>query len=232
MIEVRDLRKAFGPRVALADVSLQIDAGEFVVLMGPNGAGKTTLLRILATLARPTSGAVHVGGVDLLRDAAAVRRRIGFLSHRTLLYDDLTAEQNLLFYARLYALPDAAARVSDLLARVGLFERRYDLVRTLSRGMQQRLAVARALVHRPDVLLLDEPYTGLDPLAVESLTALLESLVDAGSTILLTTHQQLHCADGRRVLVLHRGRLRYDGVVRESADFLPRYRELVTGAAV
>ncbi len=230
MIEVRALRKAFGPRVALADVSLRVEAGEFVVLVGPNGAGKTTLLRILATLTRPTSGEVRVDGVDLTRDAASIRRQLGFLSHRTLLYEDLTAEQNLRFYARMYGLPEVSARVAELLAQVGLTARREDLVRTFSRGMQQRLAVARAILHRPRILLLDEPYTGLDPLAVETLATLLETLVDAGTTILLTTHQRLDRIQGQRVLVLHRGRLRYDDVPADPATFMRRYRALVTGA--
>jgi heme exporter protein A len=217
--------------VALADVSLRVDAGEFVMLVGPNGAGKTTLLRILATLTRPTSGEVRVDGVDLARDAASIRRQLGFLSHRTLLYEDLTAEQNLRFYARMYGLSEVSARVTQLLAQVGLTERRDDLVRTFSRGMQQRLAVARAILHRPRILLLDEPYTGLDPLAVETLEMLLETLVDAGTTILLTTHQRLDRIRGRRVLVLHRGRLRYDDVPVDPTAFMRRYRALVTEAA-
>ena len=168
MIEVSQLTKSFGPRHALAGVDLHVAPGECVVLCGPNGAGKTTLLRILATLARPTSGDVRIAGLDPAKAGADVRRQIGFLSHRTLLYDDLTAEQNLAFYARMYAIPDAQARIDDLLERVGLTARRHDLVRTYSRGMQQRLAVARAVLHRPALVLLDEPYTGLDPLAADT----------------------------------------------------------------
>ncbi len=211
MIEVRTLRKSFGPSTALAGITLSIEAGEFVTLVGPNGAGKTTLLRILATLTRPTSGEVRIGGMDPARSGAAVRRQIGFLSHRTLLYEDLTPEQNLRFYARMYDVEDAGARIGELLARVGLAERRRDLVRTFSRGMKQRLAVARTVLHRPSVLLLDEPYTGLDPAAAQALTDLLVELRGEGCTLLMTTHDlERGLVVGRRVVVLARGRVRYD----------------------
>ena len=230
MIKICDLSKSFGPRAALAGVDLSIESGEFVTLMGPNGAGKTTLLRILATLARPTSGTVRIAGLDPARDGIKVRQRIGFLSHRTLLYEDLTAEQNLRFYARMYGLDDGPARVQDLLHRVGLATRHHDLVRTFSRGMQQRLALARAVLHRPQVLLLDEPYTGLDPLAVQALTGLLTELMGEGCTILLTTHDLGRGLEvGRRVVVLARGRLVYDerrkGI--SPATFPDTYRVLI-----
>jgi heme exporter protein A len=230
MIEVSNLGKSFGPRAALAGVDLSIGAGEFVTLMGPNGAGKTTFLRILATLARPTSGTVRVAGLDPARDGTRVRQRIGFLSHRTLLYEDLTAEQNLRFYARMYDLDDGPACVQDLLQRVGLATRRHDLVRTFSRGMQQRLALARAVLHRPQVLLLDEPYTGLDPLAAQALTGLLAELTGEGCTTLLTTHDLGRGLEvGRRVVVLARGRLVYDerreGI--SPATFPDTYRVLI-----
>jgi heme exporter protein A len=230
MIEVSNLSKSFGPRVALAGVDLSIGAGEFVTLMGPNGAGKTTLLRILATLARPTSGTVRIAGLDPARDGTKVRQRIGFLSHRTLLYEDLTAGQNLRFYARMYGLDDGPARVQDLLQRVGLATRHHDLVRTFSRGMQQRLALARAVLHRPQVLLLDEPYTGLDPLAAQALTGLLAELTGEGCTTLLTTHDLGRGLEvGRRVVVLARGRLVYDerreGI--SPATFPDTYRVLI-----
>jgi heme exporter protein A len=231
MIQARDLFKSFGPRVALAGVNVSVEAGEFVTLVGPNGAGKTTLLRILATLTRPTSGAVRIAGLDPARAGSEVRRRIGFLSHQTLLYDDLTAEQNLRFYARMYDLDAAAARVDDLLERVGLAARRDDLVRTLSRGMHQRLALARSVLHWPQVLLLDEPYTGLDPQAAQALTDLLVELVGEGGTILLTTHNlERGLALGRRVVMLVRGRVVCDKP-RDSIDpatFGEAYQALAT----
>ncbi|MEA3341101.1 MAG: ABC transporter ATP-binding protein, partial [Chloroflexota bacterium] len=139
------------------------------------------------------------------------RRLIGFLSHHTLLYDDLTAEQNLNFYAQMYDLDDASVRITNLLEQVGLTTRRRDLVRTFSRGMQQRLSVARAVLHRPQVLLLDEPYTGLDPNASQVLTGLLTTLAGKGCTILLTTHNlERGLAVGGRVVVLAQGRILYD----------------------
>lgn len=211
MIETHSLTKSFGPRTALAGVDLSVQAGEFVTLVGPNGAGKTTLLRVLSTLVRPTSGSLRIAGLDPTRAGEQVRRKIGFLSHRTLLYDDLTAEQNLRFTARMYDLADSQARIDQLLEQVGLAARRSDLVRTFSHGMQQRLSVARAVLHRPEVLLLDEPYTGLDPHAAQVLTDLLLQLVGEGCTILLTTHDLPRGLElGRRVLVLARGRLVYD----------------------
>lgn len=230
MIEVRRLVKSFGPRAALASVDLAVAVGEFVTLVGPNGAGKTTLLRILATLTRPTSGTVYIAGMDLARSGEDVRRKIGFLSHRTLLYDDLTAEQNLRFYARMYDLGESLARIQGLLERVGLAARRYDLVRTFSRGMQQRLAVARAVLHRPQVLLLDEPYTGLDSQAAQVLTDLLANLVGEGCTVLLTTHNLAQgLAVSQRVVVLARGQVVHD-VPRAEVDhatFATVYQRLI-----
>ena len=228
-VEIHALSKSFGPHTALAGVTLSIGAGEFVTLVGPNGAGKTTLLRILATLIRPTSGTVRIAGLDPAQAGPEVRRHIGFLSHRTLLYDDLTAEQNLRFYARLYGLSDASARLDELLERVGLADRRHDLVRTFSRGMQQRLAVARAVLHRPSILLLDEPYTGLDPHATDALSALLSELAGEGCTILLTTHDlERGLAVGNRVVVLSRGRVAYDAPTADTdpATFPDLYRRL------
>ncbi|MGD1994320.1 MAG: heme ABC exporter ATP-binding protein CcmA [Anaerolineae bacterium] len=210
-IEARNLTKSFGPRNALAGIDLVVDPGDFVTLVGPNGAGKTTLLRILAMLARPTAGTLRIAGLDPAKSGGQARRQIGFLSHRTLLYNDLTAEQNLSFYARMYELESAPTRVDELLERVGLSARRHDLVGTFSRGMQQRLAVARAVLHHPPVLMLDEPYTGLDPTAGQQLTDLLAEMTDEGRTILLTTHNLARGLEvGRRVIVLARGQIVYD----------------------
>ena len=231
MIEVYSLVKSFGPRTALAGVDLLVEEGEFLTLVGPNGAGKTTLLRVLATLTRPTSGTVRIAGLDPAKAGDRARRRIGFLSHRTLLYDDLTAEQNLRFYARMYDLQEDTERIPYLTERVGLTARRHDLVRTFSRGMQQRLAVARAVLHQPQVLLLDEPYTGLDPNAAQVLTDLLAELAGEGCIVLLTTHNlERGLAVGRRVAVLAQGRLVYDER-REAIDpttFPDTYASLTT----
>jgi heme exporter protein A len=230
MIEIQHLTKRFGPRVALQEIDLQIEGGESVVLAGPNGAGKTTLLRILARLTRPTSGTVRIAGLDLAQETTALRRKIGFLSHRTLLYENLTAQQNLRFYARLYGLAQPQRRIDALLANVGLAARRDDLVRTFSRGMKQRLAIARAVLHKPSVLLLDEPYTGLDPLAAETLNSLLQTFVAAQHTLLMTTHQITQEVMGKRALILYQGRILDDAPLQNRAAFLARYRRLVAKA--
>ncbi|MDX9955287.1 MAG: heme ABC exporter ATP-binding protein CcmA, partial [Anaerolineae bacterium] len=241
MIEVRGVTKAFGPQRALVNVDLTIGAGEWVTLTGPNGAGKTTLLRILATLAQPSSGSVRLFGLDPRRHGAQIRRQLGYLSHRTLLYPDLSAEQNLRFYARCYGLNDSAARIAELLEQAQLTARRHDLVATFSRGMQQRLALARTLLHAPRLLLLDEPYTGLDTFAAEELTAQLSQLHGAGCTLVLATHTwegealpaqqqplpQQRALPEQRVLILQRGRLLHDAPLGERAAFPALYRQVV-----
>lgn len=208
MIRITKLVKNFGPRSVLRKVDLHLPQGEFLTLVGPNGAGKTTLLRILAGLSRPSAGEVQVGGWQLPQAVDRVRPHLGLISHQPLLYADLTAEENLRFFARMYALPDPAARISEVLEAVGLSERRSQLVGELSRGLQQRLAIARAVLHQPEVLLLDEPYTGLDQQAAAALDDLLQSVARAGRTVLLTTHNLdrglAHCD---RLAILSRGRL-------------------------
>jgi heme exporter protein A len=173
MIELRKLTKAFGSKYALRGVNLRVMPGESLVIFGPNGAGKSTLIRILSSLSRPTSGVVRIGGLDLASHADGIRRHLGVVSHAPLLYDSLTAEENLRFFAGLYGMSQPEPRITEMLAQVGLTTRRGDLVRTFSRGMVQRLAIARALLHDPQVLLLDEPDTGLDPQAAEMLHDLL-----------------------------------------------------------
>ena len=185
-IEVRRLVKSFGHQVALRGVDLAVAEGEFLTLFGPNGAGKTTLLRIVASLTRPSAGTVLLRGQDLGKAAAALRRRIGLISHNPLLYGDLTAEENLRFFARLYDLAGGAARIDAVLEQVGLAIRRRDPVRTYSRGMVQRLAIARAILHDPDIMLLDEPYTGLDQDASAMLDAVLKQIAAQGRTVVMT----------------------------------------------
>lgn len=186
-IETEGLTKVFGDRKAVNDVSIAVPQGSFVSIFGPNGAGKTTLLRMLSTLARPTSGRASLLGIDLKEDADKARAKIGLISHNSMLYPDLNAEQNLMLYARLYGVVDPEKRVLDLLSAVELKHRRYDPVGTFSRGMIQRLAIARALVHDPSVVFLDEPYSGLDPHAMEIFDDLIDS-VREGRTFVMVSH--------------------------------------------
>jgi heme exporter protein A len=188
MIAVRGLVKRFGIKTVLRGLDFDVQAGEFVALLGPNGAGKTTLLRILATLSRPSHGEVRVAGHALPHQASAVRARLGVVSHLPLLYGDLTAEENLRFYARMYSVPNAEARMVEVLGLVGLADRRRDLLRTYSRGMQQRLAIGRAVLHDPEVMLFDEPYTGLDQDAASMLDNVLAKVAGQGRTIVMTSH--------------------------------------------
>ena len=216
VIEARSLARRYGPVGALEPLDLIVPAGESVLLLGPNGAGKSTLLRLLATLLRPTSGTLSLFGDPCESDAAvALRRRIGFLSHQTFLYDHLTARENLLFYGRLYGLPDPGRTAEEAIRAVRLDHRGDDCVGTYSRGMQQRLAIARALLHRPDIILLDEPFTGLDRESSRRLEARLHEERLAGRTSVIATHDYGRSLDASdRVLVLRNGLVALDRPAR------------------
>lgn len=188
VLEVAGLTKRFGHVRALRGVDFALGTGESLAVFGPNGAGKTTLLRILAGLLKPDSGAVRFGGELLVRGNAAQRRRVGLISHHSLLYDGLTAAENLVFHARLYSVAGPRAAAAGALAGVGLEARASDQVGTFSRGMVQRLAIARALLHDPDVMLLDEPFSGLDQGAAATLRELLGRLRAERRTMVLVTH--------------------------------------------
>jgi len=208
MIKVRKLVKRFGLKTVLKGMDFSVEDGEFVALIGPNGAGKTTFLRILASLARPTMGMVSVAGFQLPKEAADVRRRLGVVSHQPLLYVDLTAAENLKFYGRMYNLPDVDTRLDEVLEMVGLGSRRDDLVRTYSRGMQQRLAIGRAVLHDPSVMLFDEPYTGLDQDASAMLDEVLRTVAARGRTVVMTSHDLARTEDlATRFDVLSRGKI-------------------------
>ena len=206
MISVKKLVKRFGLKAILRGLDFEVEQGEFVALLGPNGAGKTTFLRILASLSRPTLGEVRLAGYQLPKQAAAVRSRLGVLSHQPLLYGDLTADENLRFYGRMYGVLDLDMRIAEVLELVGLSLRHRDLVRTFSRGMQQRLAIARAVIHDPEVLLLDEPYTGLDQDASNMLDEILQDQAIQGRTVVMTSHDLARAANlAGRFDVLSRG---------------------------
>lgn len=185
-LRLENIDKRYGGLYALRRVSLEIAPGECVAFAGRNGSGKTTLLRIAAQLVRPSAGKLTFS--PALNESERAAKNTGFVAHATMVYDELTAEENLLLFARLLAIPQPSQRVEALLRDVGLLERRDSLVRTFSRGMRQRVAIARALLHEPSVLLLDEPATGLDPQGVTWLATTLRRLRDAGSTILMSLH--------------------------------------------
>lgn len=232
MIEVRKLVKRFGTKTVLNGLNLEVRNGEFVALLGPNGAGKTTFLRILASLSHPSLGEVHIAGHQLPRDAAAVRARLGVVSHTPLLYGDLTAEENLRFYGRLYGISRLDERIRDVLEMIGLSSRRSDLVRTFSRGMQQRLAIGRAVLHDPDVMLFDEPHTGLDQDASAMLDSVLKSVAAEGRTVLMTSHDLVRVeALASRFDVLSRGGIVASAGQRQlrNSNLLAFYKHALVG---
>jgi heme exporter protein A len=218
VIELEALVRCYGEREALSDVSLSLATGQTLVVFGPNGAGKTTLLRVLSTLLRPHSGSVTVLDRQLPRDAWAVRGRVGLLGHEPLLYRELTARENLRFHARLHDLD--SARVEELLAAVALTERADEPLKSLSRGMVQRAAIARATLHDPELLLLDEPYANLDPTAIDLVAPLIGA--ESGRTRVLSSHDPaggLAQADvvlglraGRAVLVKAAGEVEHEEI--------------------
>ena len=227
IVEVSDLTRDFGRRRAVAGVSFSLGAGECLAVFGPNGAGKTTLLRILAGLLKPTTGSARVSGIQLPGGALA-RSRIGLISHNTMLYDALSPRENVSFAARLYGIRDASARVDDALERMAMLERANAPVRSLSRGMQQRVSIARSMVHSPQLVLADEPYSGLDDSGARALTALLQELRAAGTAVVIVTH---NLAEGlslaTRAAVMQAGKfVRQDVAERiDAASYLRIYRE-------
>ena len=233
-VAARGLQRRYGAVLALRGVDLTLQRGEFLTIFGPNGAGKSTLLRILSSLARPTAGAVSIFGFDPRRQPDEVRRRLGLIAHSSFLYGGLTARDNLRFHARLFDLDDAAARVEHSLADVGLADRADDPVRGFSRGMQQRLCIARALLHEPELVLLDEPYTGLDQHASRMLRSILEQVRGRGRSVVMVTH---HLEEGlgisSRLAIMTRGRMAWESpaasLTREALE--RTYLEVVEAAA-
>jgi heme exporter protein A len=232
MITVKKLVKRFGLKTVLRGVDFDVQPGEFVALLGPNGAGKTTFLRILASLSRPSMGEVQVAGFRLPNEAAAVRARLGVVSHLPLLYGDLSAEENLRFYGRMYGISNLEPRITEVLEMVGLDTRRRDLVRTFSRGMQQRLAIGRAVLHDPDVMLFDEPYTGLDQDASSMLDEVLQTVAAKGRTVVMTSHDLARAEDlATRFDILSRGVIAATATHKQlkKSNLLTFYKEALAG---
>ena len=230
VIAVTGLTKTFGNLYALRNLSFSLNKGEFLTIFGPNGAGKTTLIRILSTITKASSGEIKISDLSFEDDSEEIRRQIGVIAHQTFLYENLTAEENLRFYGKLYDVVNLTQKIEAILSQVGLELRKKDFVRTFSRGMQQRLAIARAMLHEPSILLLDEPYTGLDQHASGMLTNWLNRLRSSEQTILMVTHdleQGMELAD--RIAILVNGQLVFNQEQREInvKKFRQTYYDLV-----
>ena len=229
-LELRDVSKYFGEFAALRKLRFRVAPREAVFVYGPNGAGKTTLLRILASLALPTEGQVLFGERDLRQDPTEGKSAIGFVSHTTFLYGDLTGRENLRFAGRLFGLRELEQRIDAALEMFGVRDRADQPVRDLSRGLQQRMTLSRAFLHEPDFLLLDEPFTGLDAVSAENLRALLARLPEQGKAIIFSTHDfEQGASIARRLVVMEKGFVRWDGPLAaaplEQLRITPRGRQ-------
>ncbi|NIP29941.1 MAG: ATP-binding cassette domain-containing protein [Candidatus Dadabacteria bacterium] len=229
-MELKGVQKSYGLTTALRDINLSVKKGEFLTLFGPNGAGKSTLLGILSTLIKPTHGNAVISNLDLNKDKSGIRKKIGFIAHNHMLYESLSAFENLKYFGVFYDLVDLESRCNEILKRVGLYERRAGLVKTFSSGMKQRLTVARALLHEPEILLLDEPYNGLDQSGIKVFTDIIKSFKDKGYTIILTTHnldEGLELSD--RIAIINRGSIVHDSYEKYDKDsFKSIYESVLT----
>ncbi|MEE9610127.1 MAG: heme ABC exporter ATP-binding protein CcmA [Desulfatiglandales bacterium] len=218
-VRIDALTKRFGFSWALNGIELTLNQGELLAMFGPNGAGKTTLIQILSSLMKPTSGKITLLGYDLEKKGEALRKTIGVLAHLPLLFDNLTARENLKFYGQMFEVKNLKARIDQLLTDVGLKEYGNQLVGTFSRGMQQRLAIARALIHKPRLLLLDEPHTGLDQNGIAFLTQTLKNFLDEGKTVVMTGHDFARGLElCTKAAILNNGHLVYYGDPSELED--------------
>ncbi len=229
-IETENLKRSFGHIDALNGINLKVPVGAFLTIFGPNGAGKTTLIKILSTLIKPSAGKAFINGNDISKSGDAIRSKIGLISHNTFSYNDLTPYENLKFYGKLHGLSNLETRIEELLDEVDLSKRRRDPVRTFSRGMQQRLAIARAMLNNPSIVFLDEPYTGLDQHATKILTGILKKLHTAQNTIIMTTHnlkRGLEVSD--QVIIMAFGKIVFQKPVSEiiSEEFEQIYFDCV-----
>jgi heme exporter protein A len=233
MIEAINVSKSFGPFCALNSIQLTIPEGQWCLLYGPNGAGKTTLIKILSTLMRPTEGTVRLMGREPKKEPEAIRRRIGLIGHQTHLYEDLTAWENLALTASLYGVDKTSERIERALKQVELSEWRDAKIRILSNGMKKRISLARTILTEPRILLLDEPYAGLDARSMDLLTSLLIFFKEGGVTILLSTHHPgtLAGAPVDRLLTLSRGRIGLDETVDKDMDWVEQLERITAGGS-
>ena len=233
-VEIQGLTKSFGPRTALRGIDLRVAAGNSVAIFGPNGAGKTTLIKILATILKPSSGNIRLDGRDIQKNTEEIRRLVGVITHQTFLYSNLTAYENLDFYGRMFDVPHRRERIHEVLNIVGLPSRIHDRVGTLSRGMQQRISIARLLLSKPRIILLDEPETGLDQQATALLWNALRLEGEEQYTIIHTTHNLARGFETcDRMLILARGEIVFD---RERSsmditDLTQAYQHFIEGTA-
>ena len=242
LLTATNIGKLYGMRPVLKGVSLSVHRGEFVAILGANGAGKTTLLRILATLARPSAGALAIAGIDAIQHADQARACIGMVSHQSLIYPDLTARENLEFFGRMYGIgdkrletgdslrqsriPHLQSQIENCLRRVNLWNRRDDFARTFSRGMIQRLTIARAILHDPPLLLMDEPYTGLDQTSAANLSALLRETAMSDRAVIMTTHELSRGLEGvTRALIIKTGKIEHELTAGFTPDMLTHLME-------
>ena len=230
LLQVSEVRKHFGPLPVLRGISFAVDSGDFITIVGPNGAGKSTLLNCISMVLCPSSGTIECLGQDIRKDPNGYRRMLGYISHYLFLYGELSGLENLRFYARLYGIDADTASLEERLHSIGLFAPRHQPVRTYSRGMKQRLAIVRALLHEPRVVLLDEPFTGLDQHASAILRDLLLRLKAQERTVIMISHHLEHALEmGSRILILVRGRIRSELSAAAGRDmvFREHYMEIV-----
>ncbi|MFC1553789.1 heme ABC exporter ATP-binding protein CcmA [candidate division KSB1 bacterium] len=230
VFEAKELVKRYGRLSALKGINLTVNKGDFVSIFGPNGAGKTTFLKIGAMLMSPTSGDLLFNGVNIRKVGDQARKEIGYIAHNTFLYNNLTAEENLRFFGKMYSLPDLDDLIEDKLNAVGLSDRKNDIVSGFSRGMQQRLTIARAFLHDPSILLLDEPYTGLDKSASEILNGLLRLFNNTEKAGLMTTHNLDQGYDlATHLVILHKGKIQFSALKKDISkiEFSEKYSEIV-----
>ncbi len=210
IVTLKNVFKIYGHVTALKNISFDINKGDFISIFGANGAGKSTLLKILSNQTRPTKGEIFYSSIPAKKLQDSYRKKFGVISHQPFVYENLSALENLIFYGNLYGVKKAEKRAIELLKRVDLYSRRNDLIRTFSRGMLQRVSIARALVHNPEMIFLDEPYTGLDSVASLSLTNILKEQLEGNKTILMVTHDLKIGLDlSSKVIILNKGQIVY-----------------------